>query len=65
MTKLGAEGVEEVIIEDEDVEEELQHSIRLRWNATNVITLDISSMNVQNGIKRQITQKKMKNMICC
>jgi hypothetical protein len=22
-------------------------------------------MNVQNGIKRQITQKKMKNMICC
>jgi hypothetical protein len=65
MTKLGAEGVEEVITEDEDVEEELQHSIRLRWNATNVITLDISSMNVQNGIKRQITQKKMKNMICC
>jgi hypothetical protein len=65
MTKLGAEGVVEVITEDEDVEEELQHSIRLRWNATNVITLDISSMNVQNGIKRQITQKKMKNMICC
>jgi len=65
MTKLGAEGVEEVITEDEDVEEELQHSIRLRWNATNVITLDISSMNVQNGIKRQITQKKIKNMICC
>jgi hypothetical protein len=65
MTKLGAEGVEEVITEDEDVEEEVQHSIRLRWNATNVITLDISSMNVQNGIKRQITQKKMKNMICC
>jgi hypothetical protein len=65
MTKLGAEVVEEVITEDEDVEEELQHSIRLRWNATNVITLDISSMNVQNGIKRQITQKKMKNMICC
>jgi hypothetical protein len=65
MTKLGAEGVEEVITEDEDVEEELQHSIRLRWNATNVITLDISSMNVQNRIKRQITQKKMKNMICC
>jgi hypothetical protein len=65
MTKLGAEGVEEVITEDEDVEEEVQHSIRLRWNATNVITLDISSMNVQNGIKRQITQKKIKNMICC
>jgi hypothetical protein len=65
MTKLGAEGVEEVITEDEDVEEEVQHSIRLRWNATNVITLDISSMNVQNRIKRQITQKKMKNMICC
>jgi len=65
MTKLGAEGVEEVITEDEDVEEELQHSIRLRWNATNVITIDISSMNVQNGIKRQITQKKIKNMICC
>jgi hypothetical protein len=65
MTKLGAEVVEEVITEDEDVEEELQHSIRLRWNATNVITLDISSMNVQNGIKRQITQKKIKNMICC
>jgi hypothetical protein len=65
MTKLGAEGVEKVITEDEDVEEEVQHSIRLRWNATNVITLDISSMNVQNGIKRQITQKKIKNMICC
>jgi hypothetical protein len=55
MTKLRIKSVEEVITEDEDLEEEVYHSTWMRWNATSVIILEISSMNVQNGIKRLIT----------
>jgi hypothetical protein len=56
MTKLRAEDVEEVTTEEEDVKEEDQHLTRLLWNAINVIILDISNMNVRNGIKKQIMQ---------
>jgi hypothetical protein len=46
MKELVAKAGEEAIIEEE-VEEEDRYSIEPWWNASSVINLDISNMNVQ------------------
>ena len=56
--------MEEDIIEDEDVEEEVKLSTELRWNVTSVIILDISNMNVQDGIKKQIIWREVQSLTC-